>query len=167
MANGSISVLVSKDLQKLLGAIKTLEPETRKQIRRVTKSEALPIWKSEVESRSVTPLQLKVLVKTAKVSVSDNNIKLQSARTGKLRSGTPTWIVARPAEFGADPNRKVLQRSRRSKWYKRRLGHSFSYHREKGYVVYPAARDVIPRAASLWIQTTIRTAHEQLEKAGR
>ena len=32
-----------------------------------------------------------------------------------------------------------------------------------GYVVYPAAAEAIPRIASLWVQTAVRTLHELVE----
>jgi hypothetical protein len=37
----------------------------------------------------------------------------------------------------------------------------------KGKVVFPAAAQVIPRIAALWIQTVIRTTYEQIEKVTR
>jgi len=58
----------------------------------------------------------------------------------------------------------VTVTTRKGTTYKRRLGTRYRLPRRGGYVAYPAAGDSIPRFASLWVQTAIRTIHETVER---
>lgn len=165
-STGRISVLVSKELQTLLGAIRELPKDVNTQIRKQTKTAATPIWQESVRGHVVDRLQTRVFADSAQVAVSDRNVTLRAGGVGSLSSGTPRAIIAAAVEFGADPNGAVETTSRDGKRYTRRRGRQFNLPRKRGYVVYPAARDSIPRLASLWIQTTIRTVHEAFEKGG-
>lgn len=162
---GRISVLVSKELQILTQAIRGMEPEMRAQIRAHTKPVVGPVWAEAVRGNVTTRLETRVLADTARVAVSDQNVMLKSAGVGKVH-GVPATVLAAGAEFGADPNKVISTRSRKGNPYQRRRGRVFKLPRRRGYVVYPAAVQVIPRIASLWIQTAIRTMHEQLEQKG-
>jgi len=166
VAGGRISLLVSRDLGTLVQAAGTLDREVRGRLRAHTKQAATPIWTQESAGRAMTRIQARVLVDSARVAVSDTNVTLKSAQVGKLRSGVMRSVLASPAEFGANPNKPVRQRSRRGKPYTRRLGNAFGAPRRKGNVFHPAFRDAVPRVASLWLQTTIRTVAETFEKAG-
>lgn len=164
--SGRISVLVSKDLQTLLSAVQELPKEVAAQVRKFTKADAEPIWQESVRGHVVTRLQTRALSDTARVAVSDSNVMLKSGGIGKLSSGLPISTIAQGVEFGANPAKQIQQRSRKGKTYTRRRGNVFGLPRSRGYVVYPAARDSIPRLASLWVQTTVRTIHETFEKGG-
>jgi hypothetical protein len=165
--SGRISVLVSTELNTLLQAIRGFDAEQRAQIRAATKKAADPIWREEVRGNVTTRLQTRVLSDTARVAVSDSNVLLRSASAGKVgRSGTPASILAPQVEYGNDPNKKISTRSGQGKTYTRRMGRVSMLPRARGYVIGPAARESIPRFAALWIQTTIRTMHETLEKGG-
>jgi len=167
MASGRISLLVSRDLQALVQAAGSLDREVRARLRAHTKAEATPIWSDEITHRTGTRLQTRVLVDSARVAVSDTNVTLKSAQVGKLRSGTPRPVLAAGAEFGANPNKQIKQRSRKGKVYSRRLGNAFGAPRRGGNVFFPAFRQAVPRVASLWMQTTIRTVAETFEKVSR
>lgn len=167
MAGGRISLLVSKDLGTLVQAAGTLDREVRGRLRAHTKGAAQPIWQDEITHRTGTRLQTRVLVDSARLAVSDTNVTLKSAQVGKLRSGTPRATLASAAEFGGNPGKQIRQRSRRGKVYTRRLGNAFGAPRRKGNVFHPAFADAVPRVASLWLQTAIRTVAETFEKAGR
>lgn len=162
--SGRISVLVSKELMTLAQATRQMEPEMRKQIRAHTRPVAEPVWKEAVLGNSQTRLEVRALANTSRVAVSDSNVLLKSGGVGKVGK-VPASTIVRGVEFGADPN-KVIRSSRNGKPYTRRRGRQFKLPRSRGYVVYPAAREVIPRIASLWIQTAIRTMHEVLEQKG-
>ncbi|RJT89815.1 hypothetical protein D6T64_05630 [Cryobacterium melibiosiphilum] len=109
------------------------------------------------------------MVRTARVQVSDQNIKLKSGSlTKKLSGGLPVSEGAPVAEFGTKQDKKTTY-ARKSKGggshqVTRRTRHAFKPLNRKGYVVYPAAAEMIPRIASLWVQTTIRTFYEALER---
>lgn len=164
--SGRISVLVSKELQALLGAIRELPRDVKAQVRKQTKLASNPIWQEEVRGHVVDRLQTRVFADSARVAVSDSNVTLRAGGVGNLSSGTPRSEVALAVEFGADPNAAIVTHSRNGTRYTRRRGRQFNLPRSRGYVVYPAARESIPRIVSLWIQTTIRTTHEAFEKGG-
>lgn len=167
--SGAISVFSSKGLQTLLAALQAVDKDTRKQIRRFTKADASPIWKDEVGPRARTKLEQRVLSATAKVSVSDQNVTLQSGRTGRALSGgaRPSEIAA-GVEFGALGKRNTyMSTSRRGRRFPvtRRTTNQFGSRNTNGKVVYPASRASIPRLASLWIQTAMRTLADAFDKA--
>lgn len=164
--SGRISVLVSKDLQTLLSAVRELPKEVNAVIRLHTKRASLPIWQESVRGHVADRMQSRVLGETARVSVSDSNVKLLSGGVGSMSNGTPKSELAHGTEFGASETAVAVVRSRRGKAFTRHTKRQFNLPRSKGYVVYPAARDSIPRLASLWVQTAIRTIYEILEKRG-
>lgn len=164
--SGRISLLVSKELQTLTQAVKEIPREVAAENRKHTRINAEPIWRESVRGNVTTRLETRVLSDTARVSVSDTNVMLKSAVVGKMADGTPKSRLASAAEFGADPNKMIQSKTKGGKSYTRRRGRQFKAPRRGGYVVYPAARDSIPRLASLWVQTTIRTIHEAFAKGG-
>ena len=165
-SSGRISVLVSKDLQTLLSAIREMPKEVNNVIRLHTKRAAEPIWQESVRGHVVDRLQTRVLSDTARVAVSDSNVTLRSGVIGKMANGTPKTALAFAVEFGADPNKIIDTHTKAGKAYTRRRGRQFNLPRSRGYVVYPAARDSIPRLASLWVQTAVRTMHEVFARGG-
>ena len=164
--SGRISLLVSDELATLVQAIRGLDREVRAQNRKHTKQIADPAWKEEVRGRVNTRIETRVLSDSARTAVSDSNIILKSGGVGKVSSGTLKSALNKGAEFGADPNKMTEYKSRAGNTFTRRAGRKFKLMRRNGYVVYPAARAIIPRMASLWVQTTVRTIHEVFEKGG-
>ena len=162
--SGRISVLISRDLGVLVQAIREVEPEMRKQIRRLTKPVAEQAWRDELRGNVTTRLEARTLLDTSRVATSDQNVMLRSATVGRVR-GVPASMLAAGAEFGADPNKLIRTRSRKGTSYTRRRGAQFKRPRSGGYVVYPAVRKVIPRVASLWFQTAYRAIAEKIEGA--
>ena len=158
---GQISVFASKDLQTLLQALKQTEPEIRKQINKQTRTMALPVWKEATAGNANTRYEAG-LARTAKVGVTAQNVFLRAGSTGKI-GNVGADIIARPIEFGAKREEYRYVKGKRG-YYKRRTMRQFRLPRPRGYVIYPAAANVIPRIASLWVQTSIRTIAEQIEK---
>jgi hypothetical protein len=166
-----ISIFSSKELQGVIVAMKGLEPEVAKQIRRVTKQVVEPIWKAEISKRAAgDEFRTRVLADTARVTVSNQNVTLKSAHIGRSLSGGPKpSVLMHNAEFGADRSRTqtYTARSRKGASYKVKNRHTtrqFEQRLKGGYVVYPAVAKIIPRIASLWVQTTVRTFYELIEK---
>ncbi len=164
-----ISVFSSPELEATILAIQGFEREVRKQVRQRLKAMAQPEFQKAVTERADTKLEQLVLANTARVSVSDQNVMLQAARIGRPLSGglnpKTDWAAV---EFGADTKaeRTYDAVSSRGKHYKvtRRTSAQLRPRRRQGYAVFPAIAEMIPRIASLWIQTTIRTLHETLER---
>lgn len=165
-SSGRISVLVSKELQTLLSAVREIPKDVAAEIRKQTKTSAAPIWSESIRGHTVSRMQVRVLSDTARVAVSDSNVMLKSGAVGKMQDGTPVSLLASGTEFGANRNSTTTVLSKTGKSYTRRTKGQFKLPRRGGYVVYPAARDSIPRLASLWVSTAIRTIHEAFEKGG-
>lgn len=165
-SSGRISLLLSSPLATLVQAVRGLDKELTAQIRKQTRTVVEPVWKEAVRGRVTDRMQTRVLADTARVAVSDSNVMLRSGGIGKMSNGTPIASIALPVEFGADrtATRQVLSKTGKS--YTRHTKAQFRPPRRNGYVVFPAAREVIPRLASLWVQTTVRTIHEVFEKGG-
>jgi hypothetical protein len=149
--------------------MKSFDRDVAKQIRRVTKAVVQPEWQKAVAAKAGTSLESRVLVSTARVAVSDQNVTLKSAAIGRPLSGglRPSESFA-GVEFGA--NRTATQTytatSSKGKRYQvtRHTQTQLKARKRTGYVVMPAVAEIIPRIASLWVQTTVRTFYEILEK---
>lgn len=164
-----ISVYSSRELQGLIARLRTVDRETRKAIRQATRGVALPIWQESLRSHATTRLEVRTLVDTGRVKVSDQNVTLTSATIGRrLSGGLAPKKDFHLVEFGSvdrDAYRPYSATSRKGRTFpvKRRTQRMFKARNTKGYVVYPAAADAIPRLASLWAQTAVRTLHELIE----
>lgn len=160
---GRISLLIDSPLRDLLIAARSVPAEVRKQVNAFVRKEAEPIWFDEVKGRAVTRLQQRTLVDPARVGVTNRNVFLRTGSVGKLASGTPVKLLSVAAEFGADPGKKIQQRSRKGKTYTRRLGAAFVNVTRGGKAFWPAARAAIPRVGAVVVQTAIRTTLDLLE----
>lgn len=156
-----VSARDSRELQAALLAIAGVGRAVQAQLRAQTKRVVEPEWRKGLDSRASSKLDRKVLVDSARVQVRDTNVVLRSGAVGKLRD------ITRPVEFGGDRNQTETYRGRRgSKRFDvtRHTARQLGWRRKGGRVVWPTAEDLIPRLVALWVQTTIRTFHEQLEK---
>lgn len=166
-----ISVHVSKELQATLQRIRELPTETRKQIRKATKADALPIWQRSVGEHVESRVEGLVLGRTARVAVSDRGVMLQSARVGKQLSGglsiKQQWHAI---EFGGDRDAKRAYeaRSRKGTGYtiRRHTQRQLRPRKATGHVVFPAISEAVPAFVSLWMQTVMRAGHEALHGKG-
>lgn len=141
----------------MLLAVRSVPTEVRQEIAKSTKKASEPIWFEEVRSGAATRMQQRVLVDSARVGVTQRNVFLRSGSVGKLRSGTAVSRLADGAEFGVGAGKVITSTSSKGTKYKRRLGNAFPRPKRGGHVVYPAAKRSIPRFASLWVQTAVRT----------
>lgn len=151
-----VDVRGSEELRDVVLAINRSDRDVQRVIRQYTKSELTGPWLNELNQRASTVLEHRVVSQTATIAVSNQNIRVQSAAKGRKMTGGLLPKVDYPAvEFGAK-QQKVT--------YKRK-GHDVTRNTRaqlrprnlKGYVFYPAARHMIPRLASLWVQTVVRT----------
>ena len=136
---------------------RVLPSDIRKQINRATKAAAQPIWKTETAQMAVTKIQIRTLSETAKVGVTNRNVFLR-AGCGKYAR------LLTAAEFGRPASAPVKSKSKLKNPYTRTTGGLFGDRDRRGKVVFPAARGSMPRFASLWVQTGLRTLHESGEK---
>lgn len=163
-----IDVYGSPELQAAILGLRRSAKDMRAQIRKQTREQLLPEWQQAVRERAETRLEHRVLADTARVKMSDQNVRLSSATVGrKLSGGLQPKIQYAAVEFGVDKGvrRTYEARSRKGKTFKvtRRTRAQLRSTRRNGYVVYPAAKAMIPRFASLWVQTVVRSFHEGVE----
>lgn len=168
-----ISVFESKELQGVILALKGMDKEIAKQIRKQTKDVVLRVWQKSVAEQigmSGTRLESRAFGQTARVAVSNQNITLSVASVGKpLSGGLNPRLIPWAIEFGADREKRLTYeaRSTRGRSYtvhNRRVSAMLRRRNETGHIFYPTVKAVIPRIASLWIQTTVRAFYEAIEK---
>lgn len=164
-----ISVYGSRELQAVLSAMRALDRDTKGHLRRETKRMAEAEWQRAVAEHANTKLEQRVLASTARAAASDRNVTLKSAAIGRSLSGglKPSEHYA-AVEFGSGNRGTYTTYTRRSRRggthkVKRRAANQLRNRNSNGYVVYPAAANIIPRIASLWVQTFVRGIHEAFE----
>lgn len=161
----------SRELQALILSIRRSDKEVQAQIRKHTKPMVQAEWKKGLAEHAMTRFEHRVLVDTARVAVSNQNVRLKSGGLAKkLSGGGRARELAAAAEFGAnqDTKTKYGQISKRGKRYtvERHSTRQLRPRKKTGYVVYPTAAEIIPRLAALWTQTAVRTLYEAFEKKG-
>ena len=146
----------SQELQDVARAIQSSEKEVRSAIRAFTKARLTTPWLQEIAAEADTTLERRVISSTATVAVSDQNIRIQSASKGRrLSGGLQPKVDYGPVEFGAGHKKRSY--TRKGHRVTRNTTAQFRGKRRQGYVFYPAAREMIPRLASLWVQTVVKT----------
>jgi len=151
-----IDVRGSRELQDVILALKSSDAETRRAIRTFSKQAMTRPWLEAIADEASTTIEKRVISATATVAVSDQNIRIQSAAKGrKLSGGLVPKQDYGPAEFGA--NHKKKRYMRKGHPVTRNTTAQFKGRNRRGEVFYPAAREMIPRLASLWVQTVVKT----------
>lgn len=162
-----IDVRSSRELQALLLSVRRANRETQAEIRKHTKAMLAPAWQKALAEESMTKVENIVLVNTARVTVSNQNVTLKAGGLAKkLSGGARAFEISKQVEFGA-PLKTIKYTGRRgSKTFpvSRTSGRQFRHENKKGWVVYPAAAQIIPRLAALWVQTAVRTFADALDK---
>lgn len=157
-----VSARDSRELRAAVLAIASIGRTLQAQLRRQTKRVVEPEWQKGLERRASSKLDRKVLVKTSRVQVRDTNVVLRSGAVGKLKD------LTRPVEFGGDRQQTETYTTRSPKGTRyratRHTARQLGWRRKGGRVVWPTAEDLIPRMVALWVQTTVRTIHEALER---
>lgn len=157
-----LDVRKSPELLAAIFAIRSLDRTIAKMNRQQTKTVAAPEWKQALAERADSRLEHRVIVNTAVVSVSNQNVRIQSAGKGRPLSGglNPKTDYA-AIEFGADRAKRTTYRRKGRKGgthtVTRRTAAGMKPRNGSGYVFFPAAKEMIPRMARLWVQTTVRT----------
>lgn len=157
----------SRELQALILSVRQANKEVQAQIRRHTKPMVQAEWRKALAEQSLTKVANIVLVNTARVTVSNQNVTLKSGGLAKkLSGGAKAFEISKQYEFGASPHKITYQGRRGNKTFpvRRMVTNQLPRENRKGYVVYPAAASIIPRIASLWVQTAVRTFAEALER---
>lgn len=151
-----IDVRGSDALQDIVLAINQSDREVQRVIRTYTKSELTRPWLEAINQRASTTLERRVISATATVSVSNQNVRIQAAAKGRKLSGGLDPKTDFPAvEFGANRG-KTTTYTRKGSRVKRHTARQMRPRKKGGYVFYPAAGEMIPRLARLWVQTVVK-----------
>jgi len=146
-----VSAKSSAALRATLLSIKTLDRDLRKELRGRTRKLATVDWIRAMSNEATTTLEERVLVSTARVAVSDQNVRVRSAGSSRpaASGGIIPRVHGRGVEFGSSRTKSLRGRNR------------------SGYVFFPAAAEMVPQLIALWVQTTVRTIAEALEAGGK
>lgn len=162
-----ISVFESKELRAAIVTMKGLDRDIAANVRKHVRGVVLPIWKQSLAQHTTTRLENRVLVDSARVTVTDKQVTLKSGALAKrLSGGGLIYELAPPTEFGADGSKAKPVTNAAGTTYKRRTGSAFKRRKRKGYVAWPAVADSVPRIAAAWVGTVMRTVHETFERIG-
>lgn len=167
-------MLTVEDAQlRAVGRLVAAAPtDLRRNIRQYTRSELRPAWAGEIRERIGTAPNPRranaVIAKPSRVNVTDRQIVAEVTSTRKAtRGGLVPAAHGRAVEFGSNGQRTGSYTSRRNgKSYRitnRHTNRQLLPRRARGSVFFPAAEEMIPRAISLWMQTTKRTIGDALE----
>jgi hypothetical protein len=165
-----ISVRDHRELTAVVLAFGRLENTLRTEINRQTRTTLGPIWTAEIGKHVRTRMDAKIMGAGAKVKAGNPPV-LQAAQSTKAIGGR-----LRPAddwqgwEFGSDKS-KTSTYSRKSK---KGGTHQVTRHASRqmppriraGRVAYPSMAGTVPRLASLWVSTVVRSVHEAAEGKG-
>jgi hypothetical protein len=170
-----ISARSSEELQAVILSVHAAPKAVQANIKKYAAQDIVPAWTDELAQQGADALQQRLLVDTGRASVTNSTIRLRSGGiNAQVSGGLSTDTVSKSnrggvyhsykaAEFGANQFLVKEITSPNGRPEKRRTQAQFKRHDNKGYVVYPAARKVIPRIASLWVATVVRTLHDAFE----
>lgn len=154
----------TEDVEATIRALKQLPKELPTAINAHTRKIGLEELQGELRGHAETRLDHRMLVDTATLRVSSQNLTMSVGGKGRpLSGGLSPKDYAAAFEFGAATEKQVEVRSSKGNRYKRHTARQMPYREPSGRVFYPAASRIIPRVVSLWVQTTVRTIHEILE----
>lgn len=137
-------------------ALNRMETPVRRYLRAFAKSKMTTPWISQIQSQATTKVERRVIGSTATLAVSDQNVRVQAAAKGRpLRGGLNPKADYAAVEFGANRNKRITYR-RKGNSVTRHTARQLRPRKAEGYVFYPAAEKMIPRLASLWVQTIVK-----------
>lgn len=144
-----VSVRQSAHLRATVLALRAAPREIRADVRKQTRLVAVPAWRAALEQQATTVQQSRMLVNTARITVSDQSVRVRSASSKRrvLSGGATPYQHGKAFEFGSN----------------RGHGRQLPAARRGGYVFYPALAEMAPRIISLWVQTAVRVVYEALE----
>lgn len=162
-----LSIEGNDELRAVAFGMKYIDRDTKNAVNRATRAELKPIWRAELDaSMAGTNTFTSRLLKGDRVS--PGNPPTLYAATSKRGIGKSKRLNPAEhyylAEFGARDSlyRRYTRKSDNggSHQVKRRTNTGLPLQASKGRVVYPAAKQAIPRLASLWVQTFVKSVSD-------
>lgn len=163
-----VSAESSKEVRTLISAMKLMDRDIARETRAYAKKAMDPIVNESLKGHATTRLQVRGIVDTTRVKVSDQNVTVKAgAVKGKFSGGLDARRSIKALEFGGSETKTKTYgtRSKRGKPYKvtRHTMRQLGPRAKSGNTFYPAVGDMAPRVVSLYIQTLLRTIHESIE----
>jgi len=167
-----LSVKGSKQLQAVVLALKTVEPNLRPEMYARTRSKILPDWTTGIQERINAQPYSKVntaLLKGQRVAVGTQGVSVLAAQSSKaVRKGstlTPSknWAAA---EFGTKPREQLIsgRRGATKYAYRRKIMTGFLANNRKGKFAFRQAEEIISRSVAMWVQTVVQVISEAVEE---
>lgn len=157
-------------LDAVIYGLKLVERDTKNQINRATRANLKPIWQQEL-SRRMSGSDDFTRKMIGKGLVAGGNPPVMRAATSR-RALSPGGLVPDSdyflAEFGGRSTlySRYRRRSKNGGTHdvRRRTMLGLPPAIRNGRVAYPAASDVAPRMASMWVQTFVRSVYDAVEE---
>lgn len=165
----------SRELQAVILSIRQANRDVQTTIREQSRKVIVPEWQKGVEARAHSTVEKRFLGGTARAKVGNQNVELQAGGLSRKLSGgfSTNWVGesgktngAGVVEFGGNRTyfKNYQTRSRKGKSYntKRHTQRQLTQFRKAG-PTYKTVENMVPRIASLWIQTTVRVFRDAFE----
>ncbi|WP_053205842.1 hypothetical protein [Jiangella muralis] len=157
-----------RELQAVVLALKAMDRSLARDIRRDTVKVMSPVWKSLVAERASWHMDRRVIVPGTRIKAGNPPVMIAAASRRALSGGLIPVQSWSGFEFGSSQSRTTTytRRNRRSggsHQVTRNTTRQLARRAPKGRVAYPAAKEIGPRLASLWVQTVVRRVHEAAE----
>jgi hypothetical protein len=159
-----IDVRDSPELRAVILSLKLADSEVRKTMTAAARSVLREAWQSELRQRTLTRLENRVIVDSARATVSSQSFTLKAATSRRKLSGglvpADDWASV---ELGAKWYRRTYTvTSRKGNPYRvtKLANRQFRPRRSKGYVAFPAAGKTGQRMVALYVSAIARRLHE-------
>lgn len=168
-----LSARGSRELRAAGLALKLVERPVRNSINRSMRQAMNPAWRGAVAERAHTRLDQRVLNTGVRVAPGNPPTLVAAGSTRPLPGGLVPATDYYLDEFGADQNTIATYQRRNRKTAgthavrNRHTSHQLPARRREGRVVWPAAAELGPRLASLFVQTIVRGVYEAVEEGER
>lgn len=164
--------MIKSDMTRLKAAeqrFRKLPREVKNDLRKYQRSEASPIWKSEVAEKYQATRLSSMVFKSGNTVKTGATMTLRAAGSSKkLSGGIAANELTMAAEFGSKRRNSYTRYNRTSPRGKRhtvtrRASRQLPQYRRGGYVIHPASSKSIKRLTSLSVQTVTRRIYDSIE----
>jgi len=163
-----LSVYGSRELGDVVTALKAARRDIRNDIARGTREVMNPVWRQLVSERAFLRVDEKVLGTGVRIMAGNPPTLVAAASKRRLRGGLVPAEQWHALEFGADRDAvsTYTRRSRNGGTHQVKRRHTtrqLPARTRHGHVVFPAAREIAPRMAALWVQIIVRKFSDAAE----
>ncbi|MFT3832879.1 MAG: hypothetical protein QM711_06100 [Micropruina sp.] len=145
-------------------AVKAANSDIRRTINQRMRATMNPVWRQRVLAGAHGGMEARMLTPGTRIAAGNPPALVAASGNRKIGRLTPNKHAA-GWEFGAsDAVRRQSSGRGPNKTYSRHVMRHLPPRNRKGRVVYPAAAEVLPRVASFWAQSAIKTFLDAVEE---